>query len=239
MDETIRPTDGATVVVTGATSGIGRAVATAFAAADATVVVCGRDASAVEAVTDDLERAGDGEVAGMRADVRDEFDVERLLETASRTGRAGVDVVVANAGVFHATPGEAPIGETSYAAFDDEFRTNVRGVFATFREALAHLNEDARLLVPTGSVARETKPGLGGYAPSKAGAEAVARQFAADTEYVAGCVDPGTVDTDLSGPGGRDPDEVAELFVWAATDCPADDLDGQVVGLREWKQATR
>jgi len=225
--------------VTGATSGIGRAVATAFAEADATVVVCGRDGTAVDDVTTDLDAAGAGDVAGLRADVRDEYDVERLLETASRAGRRGVDVVLANAGVFHATPGEAPIGEASYAAFDDELRTNVRGVFATFREALAHLNEDARLLVPTGSVARDAKPGLGAYAPSKAGAEAVARQFAADTEYVAGCVDPGMVDTDLSGPGGRDPDEVAGLFVWAATECPPEDLDGAIVGLREWKQATR
>jgi NAD(P)-dependent dehydrogenase (short-subunit alcohol dehydrogenase family) len=228
-----------TAVVTGATSGIGRAVAMAFAAADATVVVCGRDAAAVDELVVDLDDAGTGEATGLRADVRDEFDVERLLETASRTGPAGVDVVVANAGVFHGSPGEASIAETSYAAFDDEFRTNVRGVFATFREALAHLNEGARLLAPTGSVARDAKPGLGGYAPSKAGAEAVARQFAADTEYVVGCVDPGKVETDLSGPGGRSPADVADMFVWAATDCAAEDLDGAVVDLKSWKRATR
>jgi NAD(P)-dependent dehydrogenase (short-subunit alcohol dehydrogenase family) len=230
---------GTTAVVTGATSGIGRAVATAFAEADATVAICGRDATAVGELATELEDAGDGAVTGLRADVRDEFDVERLVETASRTGPAGVDVVVANAGVFHGSPGEDSIAETSYAAFDDEFRTNVRGAFATFREALPHLNEGARLLLPTGSVARDAKPGLGGYAPSKAGAEAVVRQFAADTEYVAGCVDPGKVDTDLSGPGGRDPADVAGMFAWAATECPAEDLDGAIVGLREWKQATR
>jgi len=230
---------GTTAVVTGATSGIGRAVATAFAEADATVAICGRDATAVGDLASDLEAVGDGAVTGLRADVRDEFDVERLVETASRTGPAGIDVVVANAGVFHGSPGEAPIAETSYAAFDDEFRTNVRGAFATFRESLPHLNEGARLLLPTGSVARDAKPGLGGYAPSKAGAEGVVRQFAADTEYVAGCVDPGMVETELSGPGGRDPEEVAGLFAWAATECPAEDLDGAVVGLREWKQATR
>jgi NAD(P)-dependent dehydrogenase (short-subunit alcohol dehydrogenase family) len=230
--------DGKTVVVTGATSGIGRAVATAFAAADATVAVCGRDASAIDDLVEELEAAGDGAATGLRADVRDEFDVERLVEAASRVGD-GIDVVVANAGVYHADPGEEPIAESSYAAFDDEFRTNVRGVFATFKEALPHLNEGARLIVPTGSVARDAKPGLGGYAPSKAGAEAVARQFAADTEYVVGCVDPGKVETDLSGPGGRAPGDVAAMFAWAAADCDADALDGAVVGLADWKKATR
>jgi NAD(P)-dependent dehydrogenase (short-subunit alcohol dehydrogenase family) len=230
---------GTTAVVTGATSGIGRAVATAFAEADASVAVCGRDATAVGELVNDLEALGDGEMTGLRADVRDEFDVERLVETASRTGPAGIDVVVANAGVFHGSPGETPIADESYTAFDEAFRTNVRGAFATFKESLPHLNEGARLLLPTGSVARDAKPGLGGYAPSKAGAEAVVRQFAADTEYVAGCVDPGKVETDLSGPGGRAPEDVAAMFVWAATECDADDLDGQVVDLKAWKTATR
>jgi 3-oxoacyl-[acyl-carrier protein] reductase len=230
---------GTTVVVTGATSGIGRAVATAFADADATVAVCGRDASAVGDLVNELESVGAGEATGLRTDVRDEFDVERLVETASRTGSPGIDVVVANAGVFHGTPGEDAIADVSYTAFDDAFRTNVRGVFATFKESLPHLNEGARLLVPTGSIARDAKPGYGEYAPSKAGAEAVARQFAADTEYVVGCVDPGKVDTELSGPGGRDPSDVAGLFEWAATECEAAVLDGDVVDLRAWKSATR
>lgn len=227
-----------TAVVTGATSGIGRAVATAFAEADATVAVCGRDADALDVVVDQLADAGEGEVAGVRADVRDEFDVERFVETASRTGD-GIDVVVASAGVFHGDPGEASIAETAYSAFDDELRTNARGVFATFRESLAHLNEGARLLVPTGSIARDTKPGLGAYAPSKAAAEAIARQFAADTEYVVGMVDPGKVETDLAGPGGREPAEVAGLFEWAATECDPADIDGQVVGLKAYRQATQ
>jgi hypothetical protein len=47
------------------------------------------------------------------------------------------------------------------------------------------------------------------------------------------------VATDLAGGQGRDPDEVADLFVWAATDAPAEDLDGNVLSLREWRQATR
>jgi len=229
--------EGATVVVTGATRGIGRAVAASFAEAGSHVVVCGRDGGAVESTVAAL--SDHAEATGLRADVRDEYDVERLMETAARFAGDGIDCVVANAGVYHGDPGETPTTEESYSAVDDHLRTNVRGVFATITEAVPHLAPDARALVTTGSVARDPVAGIGTYAASKAGAESVARAFAADLDHPVGCVDPGQVATDLSGPGGRDPEEVADMFRWAATDADPDTLDGDVVGLREWKSATR
>lgn len=225
-----------TAVVTGASRGIGEAVARAFAAEGATVVACARDADAVAAVTERIEDEG-GEAHPMRADVRDEYDLERLMETAARVGD-GIEHVVANAGIYHGTPGETPLAAESYAAFDDTLRTNVRGVYATVREASPHLNEDARILVPTGPIARDPKPGLGSYAVSKAGAEALVRGFAAELEQAVACVDPGQVATDLSGPNGRDPADVAPMFVWAAGLDPAE-LDGRTLGLKEWRSATR
>jgi NAD(P)-dependent dehydrogenase (short-subunit alcohol dehydrogenase family) len=252
-----------TVAITGATSGIGRAVAEAFVDEGAFVAVSGRDGEAVDrtvaALNGEGDESGDGAGAdedagdgdpddaaaergaawGDRVDVRDEFDLERFFERAAREG-GPIDVVFANAAVFHAAPGEQPTTEVTYADYDDTMRTNARGVFATIGEAAPHLADGARVIVPSGSVAHESKAGMGAYAVSKAAAEAVARGFAADLDATVGVVDPGLVATDLTGmERARDPESVAPLFVWAATEAPAEDLNGERLGLREWKSATR
>ncbi|WP_434521799.1 SDR family oxidoreductase [Halorubrum sp. AS12] len=247
-----------TVAITGATSGVGRAVAEAFVDEGAFVAVSGRDGAAVDRTVATLNGEGDdaedgseapkeadgdgderGTAWGDRVDVRDEFDLERFFERVARES-GPVDVVFANAGVFHGAPGEQPTTEVTYADYDDTMRTNARGVFATITEAVPHLADDARVLVPSGAVAAESKPGMGAYAVSKAAAEAVARGFAADLDATVGVVDPGLVATDLTGKErARDPESVAPLFLWAATEAPADDVNGERVGLREWKSATR
>ena len=231
-----------TVAITGATSGIGRAIAEAFVDEGAFVAVSGRDGDAVDRTVAALtERAGDaaGAAWGARVDVRDEFDLERFFERVAR--EAGpIDAVFANAAVFHGGPGERPVDEASYADYDDTMRTNARGVFATIAEAVPHLASDARVIVPSGGVAHESRPGMGAYAVSKAAAEAVARGFAADLSATVGVVDPGLVATDLTGKErARDPESVAPLFVWATTEVPAEELNGERLGLREWKSATR
>lgn len=223
--------DGTTAVVTGASRGIGRAVAREFATKGATVVCCGRNGEAIEGIGNEIGGIG------LRADVRDEYDIERLIETAAREG-GEIDVLVPNAAVHHGTPGETPLETESYAAFDDTLRTNLRGVFVTINEAIPHLDEAARVLIPTGKIAREPKAGLGSYAVSKAGAEALMRGFATEISQPVGCLDPGQVATDLSGPDGRDSDEVAPMFRWAVN-LPPDELNGKILGLREWRKATR
>ncbi|MFC5972211.1 SDR family NAD(P)-dependent oxidoreductase [Halomarina salina] len=231
--------DGTTAVVTGASRGLGAAVARRFADAGAHVVVSARDADAIESVAADI-REGGGSATALRSDVRDEFDAERLLETAAREGEAGgVDTVVANAGVYHGDPGDTPLADDAYSAFDQHYQTNARGVFATVKESLPHLTADARVLVPSGSVARDATPGFGSYAASKAFAEALVRQFAVELDVTVGVVDPGQVATELTGGAGRDPADVADQFHWAATDAPAEELDGQVLDLRAWRGATR
>jgi len=243
--------DQQTVAVTGGSRGIGEAVVQALLAEGAHVVTCGRDADALDALARSVDtreegeskREGEAEKEGQggerlttqRADVRDEYDVERFVETAAREG-GGIDAVVANAGVYHGDPGETRIEEESYAAFDDHLRTNARGVFATFREAVPHLTDDPRLLVLSGRIAREPQTGFGSYAVSKAAAEAVTRQFAADTDLPVAVVDPGTVATDLTGGKGTDPERAAPLVVWALRDADAETLDGGVLDRRSMRQ---
>jgi 3-oxoacyl-[acyl-carrier protein] reductase len=229
--------EGQTAVVTGASRGIGAAVARRFADEGAHVVVCARDLDPLEAVASSV-REGGGTVTAVRADVRDEFDVERLVERAAREGGA-VDTVVANAGVYHGPAGETPLSRESYAAFDDHLRTNVRGVFATLREVNPHLAPGGRALVTSGSVARSPAAGFGSYAVSKAAAEAVARQFAASLDHPVGVVDPGQVATDLATGRGHDPADAADQFLWAARDADADTVDGAVLDRRTWREHTR
>ena len=229
-----------TAVVTGGSRGIGRAITAQFAERGVHVVTCARDRDEIEATAAEIEADG-GAVTAVRADVRDEFDIERLMETASRTGAdPGIEYVIANAGVYHGGPGQTPLAEESYSAFDDTLRTNVRGVFTTVREAIPHLTTDARVFIPSGRIAREAATGFGSYAVSKAGAEAVARQFAAESDRCVGVLDLGQVETELTEyAAGRTPEDIAPMFWWAATEADEETVDGTVVGLREWKKQTR
>lgn len=228
--------DDTTALVTGVSRGVGRAVARRFADEGAHVVGCARSADALDTLAAAASEM-DGDITTQRADVRDEYDVERLCETAARVG--DIDCVVANAGVYHGPAGETPLADESYAAFDDHLRTNARGVFATVRESVPHLADDARVLVPTGQIAREPQASFGSYAVSKATAEALVRGFAAELEFSIGLLDLGQVATDLAGEAGRDPADIADMFVWAATDINDEDLDGGILDLRAWRQATR
>jgi len=230
----------ATVLITGTSRGIGRALLGAFAAEGATVVGCARDEAALEEAVTEANAEADGHVEGVVADVQSERAVADLIDAAIRAGDSdAIDVVVANAGVNHGTPGKMPIESEPYDRFDDTLATNLRGVFAVAKEAHGVMPESGRLLVPSGSIANEPTEGMGAYAVSKAAVEGLVRQFSVDVPQTAAVVDPGIVESDLSGPGGRDPADVAPMFVWAATGADAEEIDGGRVDLRTWKRATR
>ncbi|WP_254861652.1 SDR family NAD(P)-dependent oxidoreductase [Halovivax gelatinilyticus] len=224
-----------TILLTGASGGIGSVVAEAFAGDGWRTVLCARSREALESTAQTVSAAG-GTPVVRPLDVRDEDEVfNALLETIPES----LDVLVPAAAVMPHAPGERPLQEEHYEDVRAVLDTNVYGLFAVIREALQFMRPDGRVLVPSGSVARDPKPGMGAYAPSKAAVEALARGFALDIDQSVGIVDPGFVATNLTHGKGRDPASVAELFRWAALECPAGDLDGNIVGLREWKQATR
>lgn len=232
--------DEQTAVITGGTRGIGRAVAEQFAADGARVVLCGRDLAGVDKTVSRLNDATDSErVSGVRADVRDKGDISELVDHAIDRG-GEIDVLVANAAVNHGTPGQMPLHEESGSVFHDTMETNVRGVFETIKAAVPYLAPEARILIPSGSVAREAKPGMGVYAVSKAGAEALARGFAADLDQPVCVVDPGLVATDLTGiEKAREPSDIAPMYQWVASEAAPEEIDGEIIDLKTWKRSTR
>jgi pyruvate dehydrogenase E2 component (dihydrolipoamide acetyltransferase) len=230
-----RQMNNATVVVTGASRGIGKALAADLADAGAHVVMCARSRDNLNDVAESISDSG-GDATAVQADVRDEDDMSRLMERAAEIGDK-IDGVVANAGIYRGETGETPLSTESYDTFDDHLQTNVRGVFATVREAVPYLADDARILISSGSVARNVYPGFGSYAVSKAGAEAVAQVFSEELDHTVSVVDPGQVETELTGRQGHDPEDVAPQFHWALAVASNEAVDGEVIDRQAWRKA--
>lgn len=127
---------GQLAVVTGASRGIGAAIALALAAAGARLCLVGRDEAALLAVAQEagISREGAGQHLCLRADLADEADVERLATTLQRE-LPSVDVLVHAAGVLH----RAPLADAPAAQFDAQYRINVRAPFELTRRLLSQL----------------------------------------------------------------------------------------------------
>lgn len=209
-----------TVVVTGAGTPLADEVARAFAAAGAHVAVGGPDRDVVEELAAAIETDG-GTVTLARVDARDEFDLERFVETAARAGD-GIDLVIPAASVVHEDPGSSSLQSTSYSAYDDSMRANARGAFATIREAAPHLDPAGRVVVPV--VLPGGVDSGGPFALAQATRLALVRQFAADLEQAVAAVAIDVVPG--AGPSGAI-DEAVDRIVWAGTE--ASEVDGAVL----------
>lgn len=154
---------GKVAIVTGASQGIGRAIALGLARAGAAVVVnYSSSEAAAAAVVADIEGEG-GTAAAIQADISQAAAVERLFaETIARFG--AVQIVVCNAGVAM----RASFAETSEADFDRVFAINVKGTFLTFQAAARHLQEGGRIVYISSSATVHPQAGLAVYAASKA-----------------------------------------------------------------------
>jgi 3-oxoacyl-[acyl-carrier protein] reductase len=120
---------GASAIVTGASRGIGLAIAEALAAEGATLVLNARSAGPLEAAAASL-RAKGAVVETVAGDVGDEATASSLVDTAARTGR--LDLLVNNAGIGH----HGPLEKMDPAEFDRVCRTNLRGPFLLMRAAI-------------------------------------------------------------------------------------------------------
>ncbi|CCW19058.1 Enoyl-[acyl-carrier-protein] reductase [NADPH] [Sphingobium indicum BiD32] len=182
-------------VVTGASRGIGAAIARRLAADGfVTIVNYSGSEAAAESIVQEIEQAG-GRARSARADVGDADAVRRMFE-AAETAFGGVDVLVNNAGVM----GLAPIGATDDATFDRLIAINLKGTFNTLREAANRLREGGRIINFSSSVVGLYQPTYGIYAATKAGVEAMTHVLSKELRgrsITVNTVAPGPTATDL------------------------------------------
>lgn len=168
---------GNTALVTGATSGIGRAVAVALAGRGAHVIVSGRDAARGDAVVAAIRSSG-GKADFLAADLGDADSVRALARQATDFGGGHVDVLVNNAGIF---PG-GPTARTTDDEIDAAYAVNVRAPFILVAElapAMAARGQGAIVNVLT-MVARFGVPGMALYGSSKAALGLLTKAWAAE-----------------------------------------------------------
>ena len=184
------------VLITGATSGIGRAAAIGFAAEGGKVAFCGRREHLGREVEAEIKSHG-GDALYVRADVRDENSVKAFVDqVAQRYGR--LDVAFNNAGITL----EKPLHEYSSAEWDDVQNTNLRGVFLAMKYEIPYMLTNGRgnIVVTSSSNAIATTEKRSPYTASKRGLVGLVQSAALD--YVdkgirINALIPGTTDTAL------------------------------------------
>ena len=181
------------IIVTGGTRGIGKAIGAAFAAAGARVVISGRDAEKAASVASEL----DGEVHGLALDVSNSDSVQKFFAAANEI-LGTLDVVVANAGITRDKLVMALKDEDWDAVLD----TNLKGTFLCAREAIRPMirNRSGRIIAVTSVIGLTGNPGQGNYAASKAGLIGFIKSLAqevASRNITVNAVAPGMIETDM------------------------------------------
>jgi len=206
------------VLVTGATSGIGRAVARRFASSSDQVIGFGRNRSALEEVEQEIIEAG-GKPLMMAADVTDDEQLQTAFDSAiKKSGR--LDVVVNAAG--HISTGS--IEDTTPTSWDAMMNVNLRSVFRLMQLATPHLIRTKGNVVNVSSVTgTRSFPGVLAYCVSKAGLDQLTRcsalELAAKGVRV-NAVNPGVVITEIHKRGGMSEPEYDQFLERSKTTHP-------------------
>jgi NAD(P)-dependent dehydrogenase (short-subunit alcohol dehydrogenase family) len=163
--------DGKVAIVTGASSGIGHAIAEAMSEAGAKVVLAGRDEERLRACAD----ACPGETRTVAVDlVADEAPQRIVSEAIEAFGR--LDSLIHSAGVFWPNPlGEAPLED-----FDMQWRVNVRAPYALTQAALPHLGRDSTIIFVSSIAGVVAFPNSAAYCASKGAVEQLTKALAVE-----------------------------------------------------------
>jgi 3-oxoacyl-[acyl-carrier protein] reductase len=187
--------DGKVAVVTGASKGIGAAIAEQLAAAGAVVVVnYSTSQKGADAVVDRIRKA-DGKAVAVQADVSKHDDIRRLFaETKKAFGK--LDILVNNAGIYEFAPLEAITPENFHKLFD----LNVLGLLLTTQEAAKHFGSAGGSVVNISSVvATAAPPNTSVYSATKAAVNAITRSLAQELgprKIRVNAINPGMIETE-------------------------------------------
>jgi 3-hydroxy acid dehydrogenase/malonic semialdehyde reductase len=226
--------NGKIVFITGASSGIGKASAFAFAAEGAKLLLAARRVDRLEEITAKLKEAGAADVYSFALDVRENAAVISAIENLPDDWKQ-IEVLVNNAGLSR---GLAKVYQSDVEDWDEMIDTNVKGLLYVTRAVVPGMVErGVGHVINMGSTAGEiTYPNGAVYCATKAAERAIndgLRQDLMGTPVRVTSVDPGMVETDFSlirfrGDEERAakvyqnitpllPDDVADAIVWAAT----------------------
>ncbi|WP_141332677.1 SDR family oxidoreductase [Myxococcus sp. AB025B] len=182
-------------LVTGASRGIGAAVAERLARDGFSVIVNYSQSSApAEALVRDIERAG-GKALAVKADISKSAQVRGMFDAAEKAF-GGVDVLVNNAGIMTLSP----VADMEDSAFERLVAVNLQGTFNTLREAARRLRKGGRIINFSSSVVGLLQPTYAVYAATKAGVEAMTSVLAKELrgrDITVNAVAPGPTATDL------------------------------------------
>jgi NAD(P)-dependent dehydrogenase (short-subunit alcohol dehydrogenase family) len=222
-------------LITGASRGLGRAVALAYASEGAHVLLLARGLTNLGRVDDDIRAAG-GQASLIPLDLTDGPAIDALAPSLyERFGK--LDVLVGNAAILGAL---SPLQHISSAHWEKVFAVNVTANWRLIRtlHPLFERSDAARIIFVTSSVAQSCRPYWAPYSVSKAALEALAKTYANETEGTAikaNLVDPGAMATRMRAEAypGEDqaalprPEQMTEIFVKLAM--VENDVSGQIV----------
>ena len=191
--------DGKTALVTGASRGIGRAIAARLAQDGATVAVhYGRSRAEAESLVGEIESAG-GRAFPLPADLAGpSSEIRRLFERLDiELGGAPLDILVNNAGIAD----RAEFADTDEATYDRLFQVNVKALFFITQQALRRLADGGRVINISSVVARTHFAGIPAYSATKAAVNTLTTHLAVELgerAITVNAIAPGLIDTDMN-----------------------------------------